>query len=206
MPDPTNTAERVEQQFDIDQALNNKNFLKFLGKHPDAGDFDMKNPAEVGKRFETFEKKGVAAEGLKQVYKDHIEKSMDIKLSPADLEAIEDEIERRAIESPEDVATKVQELAQFVEVSTSVKELWNQLDASGAMDPYGDPGTLRTELESLKRQQDALGLAKRYLGFAGKGRLLFDVLTFPKPSLKNLKNIWEQKKQLEDEFKVTTRE
>ncbi len=202
MPDPTKKAETiaVPEGFDIDKALNTKGFLEFLGKHPDAAEFDMKNGEEVSKRFETFQKKESVKGGLKDLYVKHIQEEMGIKLSPEDLEAIEGEIETRAINSPEDVVARGTELAQFAEVTKSMTEAWNELNQLGYFEAEGNIEGLKKMIETVSAEKSSITLVKDYVGFFGNAHFLKDILTMPRPSLGMLKDINATRAQVETKY------
>jgi hypothetical protein len=203
MPDPTTRPEATAtpEAFDIDKALNTKGFLEFLGKHPDAAEFDMKDEGEMQERFETFEKKETVKSDLQKIFVDNIEKEMGIKLSPADKEAIEAEIERRSVESPEDIHRQEQELADFAQANRDMNDAWEELNTLGYFEADDVIGDFKTKIDALSKEKDAIGLVKNYTGFIGNGRLIADILfTSPRRANSLMQNVIDTRDKVEKRY------
>jgi hypothetical protein len=167
---PTPTAEPIPtpatpEVFDIDKAMNTKGFIEFLAKYPDAKDFDMEDAKEVGKRFEVFGKKEEVKKGLKEAFAKEIQEKMGIKLSNEDLASMDAEIERRAIENPEEINRQKEHLALFAELPGKIAALdADMVRLSGGRTTE----QMSTELEGHRTIGGALDVSKSYFGKIGK--------------------------------------
>ncbi len=181
MTDKNKAEEVMNEQvsgFDVDEAVNTKDFLKYMASLPGAKDFDMSNAEEVGRHFEAFNKekefKAEVAAKKEEVKKDlvglysvQISQEFGLQLTPSDAKNIRDHIERLSNKSPEEILKLADKVKVFQELPAKIKE------AEGYLNEAAETAQLDTKLDSLRKKDDDLEGIKEYLGFFGKTKLRF---------------------------------
>ncbi len=114
------TIENTEETMNVnlDVILDDKNFVDYLSKFPDAGVLDLsdENSIEIAKRYETFKKVGQMAESLKGIYSSELES--EIGIAGAKFEEIDGLIYLISIEDPD----KFKALSEGVSRNKALKE------------------------------------------------------------------------------------
>jgi hypothetical protein len=148
-------------QFDLDKALNTKDFMGFLAKFPDIKDLDMNNAEAIRPRFEAFTAKEKLKKDLRGLYGTHIQKEMGIKLEAAEVALLDAHWEKKAIENPESVLAMQSKLDQFEQLPREITRLQTEI-----MGMRGAPDILN-QLNLVETQRDNLDLARGRMGVAG---------------------------------------
>lgn len=164
------SPEAEKEKFSVDAALNKKGFAEFLAKHPDAADFDMANEDELEKRFEAFEQSTKLAEELKALYRDQIEKEMDIKLDQKDLASVDVYIEEIAINDRGELERLFNRLDYFKQLPKEIETLEKELSD---VTKEGDADTLSALEGTLQGDVDKFVAVKGYLGGIGTIKLFY---------------------------------
>jgi hypothetical protein len=166
----TRSPEAENEKFGVDAALNKKGFAEFLAKHPDAATFDVVDEGELEKRFEAFEKSTKLAEELKVLYRDQIEKEMDIKLDQKDLASVDVYIEELAIRDQGELERLFNRLYYFKKLPEEIEGLEKELTD---LTKNGDADTLSALEGTLEGDVDKFKAAKGYLGGIGQIKLYY---------------------------------
>lgn len=116
--------EAPKPEFDVENALNDAEFLRFLAKYPDSESLveGEANAAEIEKRFEAYRAKDIAVEELQKLYQKEIYQDCGVELNARDLVGIRSAIEREAIEHPERVRGLLEEARLFRELPQKIAE------------------------------------------------------------------------------------
>jgi tetratricopeptide (TPR) repeat protein len=159
----TEIAEAEKAGFDSVEAFNTAGFPEFLAKFPDAETFDVADMEALETRFNAFQKKNEAANGLGEVLEEELaEHELGIKFGD---EAIERHVGERfdslAIENPEKVVEIAEALEAFQTLKVDIAENQKKL-----AELY-EEGNLEKALEELKKKKEILETAAE----AGPGKL-----------------------------------
>lgn len=120
---PTNReiprGENQPQELDLDKILNDKGLVEFLTKYDDydVNELAKTNPEKVRSRVETFRVKNEVIRRLGEVYSKEIAEASGglIRLDKEDLKAVDEHLEKTAIENPEQITQLNLDLKEFVE-------------------------------------------------------------------------------------------
>ncbi|MFH0891029.1 MAG: hypothetical protein V1856_03280 [Candidatus Liptonbacteria bacterium] len=151
--------------FDIDKALNTRGFAEFLGKFPDATAFSAteENAGEVRIRFETFEKKKEVASRLKRFFIEDIKATTRIDLNERDFAALDDELERKAIEDPEGFVAILSHIDESRDARAAARTAETRLEQlTGAKDREGRE-EIKSALGKMGAEMKTGGVFKRGL-------------------------------------------
>lgn len=154
--------ENQRQEFDLEQALNNEGFLKFLAQSPDSESLleGEEHEAEIAKRFEAFQIKGEAALELKNIYAEKIYQDCGISLSEKDTASVEAYIEKEAVEHPERIRGLLEEARRFRELPDQITEARNELQGiiREEREEFSDKDNLRQIWDNLVTAEETQGV------------------------------------------------
>ena len=93
---------KEEEEFNLDEALNNSEFVEFLAKFPDAENLKMTdNNEKIQERYFRFKDQKELSKSLKGVFVGQIELESGQKMTPEDFSSVDEYISRMAIEKKE---------------------------------------------------------------------------------------------------------
>lgn len=164
------SPEAEKEKFSVDAALNKKGFAEFLAKHPDPANFDMADEETLKEFFEAFEKSTKLAEELKALYRDQIEKEMDIKLDQKDLASVDVYIEEMAIGDKRELDRLFNRLDNFKELPKEIEGLEKELSE---ITRNGNADALSSLQGTLEGDVDKFVAARGYLGSIGTIKLFY---------------------------------
>ena len=93
--------EKNDYDSHIDDAMNKKGFAEFLARNEIT---DLNDKEVIEKKMETYEAMGQVKKGLKDLFKQKIQKELGITLEQADMDAVDKHIDDMAFEDPEHLA------------------------------------------------------------------------------------------------------
>lgn len=154
---------KSNEVFDIDKALNEKGFVEFLAKHPDAEILDMNDGEKISKRFDTFKSKETVKKELKNLYSNKIQAELGVKLEGNDLTAIDVHIEKQALENPDEIEILKDRISTFSEFPKVISELEHVInELGGAENLRNKLGELVVDANSLKDSMGAMGIVGEF--------------------------------------------
>lgn len=153
--------QKIEKKFSIDSALHNEEFLDFLAKYDESKQLEMtdENEAELAQRFEVFEHKNELTKDLKGLYRNEIAEDTGLKLEDEDLAAVEEEIEKTALENPEEIERLIDQHKEFQEGPERIARKEKELKELGGREE------LAGKASGLETREEVLEAAKKTLGF-----------------------------------------
>jgi len=130
---------KEEEDFDIDEALNNPEFVEFLAKFPDAESLELTNNDEkVKERYFRFKDQKELSKALKGVFVGQIEVESGFKMKEGDFEGVDEHIGQMSIEDPgrfEKILNSKRmferSVAELQKTQGEVKEILGKLDKAG---------------------------------------------------------------------------
>lgn len=139
MPESTNApgsteeqeAQEVKETFDINTALNNREFVDFLGRYEDAEEVEGLGETEIKARYEAFQDRNTGEKLLTELYNEDIKENLDVDLSPEAKTALRDFLYEEARDNPEALKERVGELKRYKELKGTVQELDLEIESLG---------------------------------------------------------------------------
>jgi hypothetical protein len=90
---------KEEEEFDLDEALNNPEFVEFLAKFPDAENLKMTdNDEKIQERYFRFKDQKELSKSLKTVFVGQIELESGMKMTQEDFSSVDEYISQLSIE------------------------------------------------------------------------------------------------------------
>jgi hypothetical protein len=141
-----------EDSFDLRQALNNSEFVEFLGKDQKAA--EKLDDGSVQKKWEVFQAKKEVAPGLTEILSEEIAKKAGVELQKEDRAAVAEYINKLAIDKPEEILKLRKQMEQFDTLPLEIDE--QEAKKNRLMSELGiDAGGVRKEKARLNREKAA---------------------------------------------------
>jgi len=149
--------------FSIEEANKKPGFLEFSALYPDYLE-TANDPDAVETRFKAFEAKGKITEAVKILWKDEIEKTIGVKLSPVELVKVEAEIQRKAVNDPEfflKISGEISEYAEKVgKIIPGIEAVISVYDKNGILEKVKE---LKRGRQSAQDRRGEVEKKRKYL-------------------------------------------
>jgi hypothetical protein len=154
-----------EDVFDIDKALADKEFVKFLADHAEYRNFDMGDPAFLAKKMGEYKRLGQVTKDQTIFYRE-VFKNIGIDLHDADERCISDVLYEKATHSPEEIIAKENTMRELTESTKEVFQLEERLRELG-----GSKEELENELSEKRKEYEQVELAQKMSTWSGKASI-----------------------------------
>lgn len=137
--------------FDIDVALNTKNFPEFLAKYAEHHHLDhteiASNQVEAQTAHESFEKSAKITVELQKILKENFKNEVGVSISEDDLEPVRQHVESQSIESPENISKILGAVERFQALPKKIEALEKEFQQKVvAQEIEGGPDFLNRKL------------------------------------------------------------
>ena len=169
-PESPQVPEAPKSNFDIQKALDTAGFAEFVVKcSENAGITPGEESLEdLEKHFEIFEIKNKVASGIKKIYAGEIGAEIGVKIDAKELKAVDEEIERQALDNPEAIRDMWADIQDYDEMPKLIAEKQKELDNLAVSSGYVDATmALKQELGVIKEGKAGASLWGKTKMYAG---------------------------------------
>lgn len=165
-PEPE-SGEPENPNFSTEEALNDREFLEFLTKYPDAEKIDPgSHKREIEKRHKVFQSSKVLGNLVGEFYNHEAGKELELPIGAEMNQRMLEAVEREAIASPESLIKRAQEITEYESLKENIAAFDKHLtEFGGASNREEAVKFIGEKLQKLGKEKHQKKISAGFLGF-----------------------------------------